>query len=414
MLVARQRFLAYGLAPLLYNAGIVAGTLLLGGAIGIYAAAVGTVLGAMLHLAVRAWGIRRTDLRLAPSIAVRSAAFREFVRLSIPKMVSQPIEPLTFLLFTSIASTLAAGSVISLSFARNFASVPVSLIGIAFSVAAFRAFGAAAADDRAGFTRLLRTNLVVIADVTTAAAIVLYLVSGLAIDLFLGGEAFDEEDVERTSLALGLFALAVPLESLTHLLARAVYATRNTILPVLASIAGLIATVGVAAALAPWLGISALPLAFAAGQGLKVVLLGVAVAAATEWARRARLDSRSGLSGRRRGTAHRGPGIAVGALPGQVVALHLGRVLERARRVGGTPDRAHPRIPRVVDIRSHHGRVREDERVRVGAVTGHDPGVGAAPGDEHDRLPRLGQRDGGTAKRVGARLVGADLVAART
>jgi putative peptidoglycan lipid II flippase len=278
MLVARQRFLAYGLAPLLYNAGIAGGAFLLAGSLGIYGAAVGTVVGALLHLAIRAWDIRRADLRLRPNFALRSAAFLEFVRLSLPKMVSQPIEPLTFLTFTAIASTLAAGSVSALSFARNFQSVPVSLIGIAFSVAAFPVLSAAvAADDRAGFIRLLRTNLAVIAVLTTAAAIALYLVSGFVIDLFLGGEAFDAEDVRRTSLVLGLFAISVPLESLTHLLARAVYATHNTILPVLASIAGLLATVGVAAGLAPDLGIAALPLAFAIGQGLKVAALGAAV-----------------------------------------------------------------------------------------------------------------------------------------
>jgi putative peptidoglycan lipid II flippase len=278
MLVARQRFLAYGLAPLLYNAGIAGGALLLSGTLGIYGAAVGTVVGAVLHLAVRTWGIRRTDLRLRPRLAYRSSAFLEFVRLALPKMLSQPIEPLTFLTFTAIASTLASGSVSSLSFARNFQSVPVSLIGIAFSVAAFPILSAAAAaDDRAAFVRLLRTNVVVIAVLTTGAAIVLYLVAGLAIDLFLGGEAFDSEDVERTSMVLGLFAISVPLESLTHLLARAVYATRNTILPVIASIVGLVGTVAMAVALTPSLGIAALPLAFALGQGVKVAILGVAV-----------------------------------------------------------------------------------------------------------------------------------------
>src|SRR5690242_4043037 len=53
MLVAHQRFLSYGLAPLLYNAGIAGGALILGPRIGIYGAAIGTVIGSLLHLAVR-------------------------------------------------------------------------------------------------------------------------------------------------------------------------------------------------------------------------------------------------------------------------------------------------------------------------------------------------------------------------
>src|SRR5204863_1817296 len=53
ILVAERRFLTYGLAPLLYNGGIVAGTFLLGDRIGIFGAAVGAVIGALAHVGIR-------------------------------------------------------------------------------------------------------------------------------------------------------------------------------------------------------------------------------------------------------------------------------------------------------------------------------------------------------------------------
>ena len=53
MLLAERRFLTYGIAPLLYNAGIIIGTVAFSGAVGIYGAAIGAVLGALLHLAIR-------------------------------------------------------------------------------------------------------------------------------------------------------------------------------------------------------------------------------------------------------------------------------------------------------------------------------------------------------------------------
>ncbi len=56
ILVANGRFFAYGLAPLLYNGGIVVGTVLLYGQLGIYAAAVGALAGALAHLGVRLIG----------------------------------------------------------------------------------------------------------------------------------------------------------------------------------------------------------------------------------------------------------------------------------------------------------------------------------------------------------------------
>jgi putative peptidoglycan lipid II flippase len=274
MLVVRQRFLAYGLAPVLYNAGIVFGAVFLSPALGILGAAVGTVVGALLHLGIRVLDIRRTEFRYRPALTVRASGFREYVRLAIPRAISAPIEPLTFLYFTSVASTLAAGSISAVSFARNFQSVPVSIIGVAFSVAAFPVMAAAAsAGERARFRRLVATNAATIGVLTVGAAITLVLVGGLAIEVFLGGEAFDAEDVATTTLLLGAFALSVPLEALNQLFARAVYSTHDTILPVLASLAGLLVTVVSVSVLADAEGIVGLPLGFAIGQGTRLVLL---------------------------------------------------------------------------------------------------------------------------------------------
>lgn len=278
MLVVRQRFLTYGLAPVMYNLGIVIGTVALSPQLGIMGAAIGTVFGALMHLGVRIAEMTRTDFRYRPSFTVRTSGFREYLRLSIPKAIAQPIEPLTFLFFTSVASTLAVGSISSISFARNFQSVPVALIGIAFAVTAFPVMSAAAADgDRRRFARLVVTNLITITVLTVVAAIGLWLVGGFAIDLFLGGEAFDADDVATTTLLLGAFALSVPLEAATHLLARAIYSTRNTIIPVTASVAALIVTVTAVNALLDEHGVVALPLGFAIGLAVKVAVLGVGV-----------------------------------------------------------------------------------------------------------------------------------------
>jgi putative peptidoglycan lipid II flippase len=274
MLVVKRRFLFYGLAPLLYNGGIVGGTIILGGRIGIYAAAIGAVVGALLHLAIRLVGVLRTDFRIRPRLAVRTAAVREFGALMLPRMAGAPIEPLTFQFFTNVASAFVAGSVSSVSFARNFESVPVSLIGVAFSLAAFPGLSAAAAvGDRRRFVGLLRTNVLVIAAVTIVAAVGLFIVSRFAIQVFLGGGRFDAEDVDRTALLLSVFALSVPLESLTYPFARAIYATRNTLLPVGAGLAGLVVTVLATLALRPALGLTAVPVGFGLGIAVRLVLL---------------------------------------------------------------------------------------------------------------------------------------------
>jgi putative peptidoglycan lipid II flippase len=279
ILVAERRFLFYALAPILYNVGIVAGTVLLHDRIGIYAAAVGAIIGAALHLGIRVVGMARSTVRIRLRLRLRMPALHEFLRLMVPKMIAHPIEPITFLFFTSIASTLAAGSVTALSFARNFQSVPVALVGVAISLAAFPSLSSVwASGDRAAFGRLVRTNLLTIGSLTIVAAIGLAIVGPIAIEVLLGGGAFDAEDVALTASVLAAFALAVPFDALGHLTARGLYATHNTVLPVLASVAGFVVTVLVTLALVDTTGVVAIPLGFAAGTAMRTILQGIALA----------------------------------------------------------------------------------------------------------------------------------------
>jgi putative peptidoglycan lipid II flippase len=279
ILVAERRFLPYALAPILYNAGIAGGTVLLHDSLGIRAAAVGAVIGAALHLGIRVIGVLASTVPLRLRLDLGMPAVREFVRLMIPKMVSHPIEPLTFLFFTSVATTLAAGSVSAISFARNFQSVPVALIGASIAVAAFPGLsGTWAAGDRAGFAREVRRHAVTIGVLSTIAALGLAVVGPIAIEILLGGGQFDAQDVAVTGAVLAAFALAVPFDSLGHLVARGLYATHNTLLAVLASVAGFGVTIVTTLALLGPAGVLAIPLGFAAGTAVRTVLQGLALA----------------------------------------------------------------------------------------------------------------------------------------
>ena len=280
VLLAEQRFFWYGLAPLLYNAGIVVGTLALTDSFGIFGPAVGAILGAAVHLGSRFIGLRGSSFRIGFGWSAPRSSVREFVRLTVPKLASQPVEPIAFLFFTNVASGLAAGSLSVFNYARNFQSLPVSLVGVAFAIAAFPSLSAAyARGDRRGYLRVFGTNLVSIVGLTVFAALAMVVLGELGIGILLGGGEFGPDDVARTAAVLGAFALSVPFESISHLLSRAIFATRQTVLQSLASIAGLEITMAATILMLPRFGILALPLGFAAGQASKVVLLGLILAA---------------------------------------------------------------------------------------------------------------------------------------
>lgn len=271
MLIAQQRFLFYGLSPMVYNSGIIAGALLLAPRWGIVGVAWGTVVGAGLHLLVRLIDAVRSGWRLKALWHWHTPEMKRTLRLMVPKMVGHPVELVTFGVFTSIASWLVPGSIAVLGFARNFQSVPVSVIGIAMATAVFPALAQAAlVSHRELKTMFWRTALSIFA-VSALAALVMFMVRRPLVAMLLGGGAFDAPAVAQTALVLGVFCLAIPTESLSHLVARAFYATQNTVIPVTWSVVSLAVAASSAYVLAQTMGIIGLPLGFFLGSLAKTL-----------------------------------------------------------------------------------------------------------------------------------------------
>jgi putative peptidoglycan lipid II flippase len=280
ILVAHRRFLFYALAPIFYTTGIIVFTVLFADTYGIVATAWGAVAGAAAHLAIRAIGTTRTTFRIRPAFAARTAAFREFLRLMVPRMFSVAIEPLTITYFTRMAAGLGVGAVSSLNFGLDYQVLPVSLIGVSFSLAVFPVLSAAFADgDGRLFRAVLIRNVVTIGILTTLAAVALYVLSGTLVEVLLGGGKFTAEDVATTTLIVAAFAVSIPFDALAYPLSRGLYATHDTLRQVIASFAGLGVVILASQALEPTAGILAIPFGYATGMLAKDMLLAVFLAA---------------------------------------------------------------------------------------------------------------------------------------
>jgi putative peptidoglycan lipid II flippase len=192
----------------------------------------------------------------------------------IPRMISHPIEPAIFTYFTILASTIVVGGVSAVNFALDYQVVPVSLIGIAFSLAVFPTLSAAYADrDGDAFRRVLWRNVWTIGVLTSLAAVALFVGSGILVSVLLGGGAFGPDAVARTSAIVAAFAISVPFDALAYPLSRGLYATHDTVRQVVASFAGFGTVLVVSTALVPAAGLLAIPLGYAVGMAVKVGLL---------------------------------------------------------------------------------------------------------------------------------------------
>jgi putative peptidoglycan lipid II flippase len=262
VLVSLDRFVGYGLSSVLYNLGIIVGIFLTPkfGPIGLV---MGTLLGAILHLGSRLIALARSHFRLRGPLNLANRNFTQILKLMIPRIAGQPIEQLTFSIFTNLASTLAIGSIAVVNFARNFQSMPISVFGIAFSMAVFSSLSRKAAlKDRDGFMYHLKETAKPLLIASVVSAVVYILFGSLIVGLLLGGGRFGPDAVHKTAVLLGLFALAIPAENSIHLLVRGFYALKDTWTPILISVPGLGLIWLLSKALIPVLDVNALGLAY--------------------------------------------------------------------------------------------------------------------------------------------------------
>lgn len=240
-LFARGRFAAAALAPLLYNVGIIAGGIVLGGRLGTEGLAWGALAGAAVGpFLVPAISAFRHGARARPIFAPRDPVFIEWLKLSLPLMIGVSVVTADDWILRFYADELT-GAITRLTYAKRLVAVPIAVAGQAIGQASMpffaRLFNEGKRDELAEtVARTLRGAGVVAA---LLAAWMIALAVPIIEVLFRRGR-FSAGDVGPTAAYTAIFAAAVPLWALQGLAARAFYAARNTLTPM---IAGTIVTV---------------------------------------------------------------------------------------------------------------------------------------------------------------------------
>ncbi|MFH1012184.1 MAG: lipid II flippase MurJ [Candidatus Peregrinibacteria bacterium] len=277
ILASKNEFLWYGLSPALYNMGIVLGIIVLVPYFGLNGLVIGTLIGVVLHLLIRfvmvrgpKFGFRnRLDFHWSPEL-------KETIKLTMPKIMQYFMWYVMLLSFTNIASILPEGSVAVYNYARNFQSIPVSLLGIAIAFAMYTSLAHDAG--RGNFKKFehdFKNQRFRCVLYTTLAAMALAAFSMPLVRLLLGGGQFGEDQIELLSNVIRIYAFAVPLESMLHIYHRTYYSIRNTIIP---SVSHAVTTLGIVIAakiLAPTIGIYAIPASFAGGLAVHITILAI-------------------------------------------------------------------------------------------------------------------------------------------
>lgn len=229
---ARGRYVIYALSPLFYNFGIILGVLFLYPLFGLVGLAWGVVLGGFMHAMTAVPSVLADGFFARPLRIGNVGVFISTMKTSFPRTLALSANHLVLFVFIAIAGTLSAGSITVFSFAFNLQSVPIAIIGISYSVAAFPILAAAYAagrhDEFAGYIRQAMRHIIFWMVPATALVIVL---RAQIVRVILGSGAFDWSDTRLTAAVFALFALALSTQAAMPLLARAYYATGRSWVP---------------------------------------------------------------------------------------------------------------------------------------------------------------------------------------
>ena len=268
-----HRFLAYALAPIMYNLGIIFGAIFIVPKFGPLGLAEGVVLGALLHLAIQLPAVKSIGFKWKKIWDWEDAGMKKILKLMVPRTIGVALLQINLIILDAFSSKISPGSVTVINLANNFQYLPISLVGISTAVASFPTLSRQAlTHNKAEFgeriTRILRQILFIVLPITL---LMIYLRIDL-IRIVLGSGLFQSRDVELTGNVLGFFMIGVAAQSIIPFLARSFYAMQNTKIPVIASVAGVAANIFFIWYFAG-MGILSLPIAFSLAGIVNALIL---------------------------------------------------------------------------------------------------------------------------------------------
>lgn len=275
ILNASGRFAAAAVAPSVYNLAIIGATLLLYPSMGIAGIAVGVVAGALGHLLVQLPPLGRVGFRYTPGIDRGDPAARKAIGLMVPRAIGLGASQITFVVVTSIATTLGIGAVTAFTVAFTLLQIPIGLIGVPLGVVLMPSLSREMAIGRedefiALLTRALRVIVFVMLPIAAIAAILRTEVVTL-----LFGYGFSAEAIALTAATLLAFLTGLVAHSLIAMLARAFYARQDTLTPVLVAIGAVLVNTTLAFVFVGPLGLPGVALAIAIAAWLEAGILAV-------------------------------------------------------------------------------------------------------------------------------------------
>lgn len=241
-----RRFTLFALSPVLYNLGIIAGTVLLYPLYGLPGIGIGVIAGALAHLLIHIPVLASAKLLSLPVIPSPSLLWG-VMRDSVPRSLALAVGSATALLLTILAARTGEGSISVFALAGNLQAVPLSLIAASYATAAFPVLAEnIEAKKYEAFKATLTAAARHIIFWSTILSVLVLVLRAHIVRIVLGTGAFDWDATRLTAAILALLVIGLVAQGIVLLASRAFYAAKRSWNPLLIQIAGLVISVAAA------------------------------------------------------------------------------------------------------------------------------------------------------------------------
>lgn len=251
-----KKFFATAFAPIIYNLSIIGATLIAGQKMGVFALALGVVIGAFLQWIIQIIPTYGLGFRWRWICNLKDRQTQKMFKIILPRIAGLSAVQINLFVDIFIASLLATGSVTILNYAINLNSLPIGIIGVSTAMVTFSTLSEyiSKEEHEKVQTTLTKTIHQILALLIPATLGILLLKSEI-VKLILGTGKFTGSDVILTENTLAFFALSLFAQGSIPLLARVFYAYKNTKTPVAISFISVILNIILSFSLALYFGL---------------------------------------------------------------------------------------------------------------------------------------------------------------
>ena len=254
ILNAHQNFLIASIAPAMYSLGMIGGTVLLPEAWGIQRLAVGVVVGAVLHLAIKLPVLWRLPARTYHAyLGLKDRAVLEVFRLMGPRLLGVAVVQLNFIVNTIIALGQPEGSVSAITLAFSLMLMPQMAVAQSAAIASLPTFSAQVALGKQDeMRRSLASTLRAIILLSLPASVGLILLRYPLVQFLYQRGEFTARSTELVAWALLWYAIGLVGHALVEILSRAFYALHDTRTPVTVGVITMGLNIALSLGLSAW------------------------------------------------------------------------------------------------------------------------------------------------------------------